>query len=102
MKFDIGVFFEKSVKFQVSLKYDKTDGTYRENQRTFLIISPSIRLRMRNVSDKVIRKVESHILCSKTFFFLENFTFMRKCGKILHSRAATDDKMMHEHCILDT
>jgi hypothetical protein len=46
MKFDIRVFFEKSVEdIQVSLKGDKN------NQRTFLI-SCSFLLRMRNVSDK--------------------------------------------------
>jgi len=35
---------------------------------TFLIISRSVLLRMRNVSDKVVEKIQTHILCSVTFF----------------------------------
>jgi hypothetical protein len=33
----------------------------------FFILSRSIRLRMRNVSDKIVEKIKTHILCS---FFL--------------------------------
>ena len=49
--------FGKSVeKIQVSLKSDKNNGTLHKNQYTFLIISSSVLLRMRNVSDKSFRE----------------------------------------------
>jgi hypothetical protein len=38
-----------------------------ENQKTFLITSRSVLLRIRNVADKVIEKNKTHILCSVTF-----------------------------------
>ena len=41
---------------------------------TFLIISRSIILRPRNVSDKFVQKIKAHILCSVTFFPSENRT----------------------------
>jgi hypothetical protein len=34
---------------------------------TFMIISRSVLLRMRNVSDKSCREIKAHILCSTTF-----------------------------------
>ena len=55
-------FFFKSVeKIQVALKSDKKSGTlHEEDLRTFVIISRSIRLRMRNVSDKFVAKIKTH------------------------------------------
>jgi hypothetical protein len=38
-----------------------------EDQCTFLIISRSVLLGMRTVSGKVVDKIKTHILCSKTF-----------------------------------
>ena len=50
MEFFVEVFFEKSVeKIQVQLKSDKHSGTSPEDPCTFLIISPSVLPRMRNV-----------------------------------------------------
>jgi hypothetical protein len=47
-------------------------GTSHEDQYTFFIISRSVLLLIRNVSDKVCREnKKKHILCSITFF-LEN------------------------------
>ena len=43
-------------------------GTLREDQYTFLIIYRSFLLRMRNVSDKIVGKIKTHILCSVIFF----------------------------------
>jgi len=45
-------------------------GTLREKERTFLIISRTVLLRMRNVSDESCRenKIKKHILYSVTFF----------------------------------
>jgi len=34
-----------------------------------VVVSPPVILRMRNVSDKFVQKIETHILCSVKFFF---------------------------------
>jgi len=47
----------------------KITGTLHEDQYTLLIISRSILLRMRHVSDKIVKKIKTHVLCSVTFFF---------------------------------
>ena len=47
-------------------------GTLHENQYTFLIISRSILLRMRNVSDKSCRENQLTHFVFSNFFFLEN------------------------------
>jgi len=49
---------------------------------TFLIISRSFLLRMRNVSDKAVEKIKTHILCSVTFF-RKSFRLWDNVGKIL-------------------
>jgi hypothetical protein len=51
MKFDIGVFFQKSVeKIPVSLKSDKNNGYLCQGLCAFVFMSVSVLLRMRNVS----------------------------------------------------
>jgi len=42
--------------------------TLREDEDMFLIISCSFTLRMKNVSDEVVEKIKTHVLCSITFF----------------------------------
>jgi len=39
-----------------------------DDKYTFLIISRSILLRIKNVSDKVVENIKTRILCSITFF----------------------------------
>ena len=58
----------EGVQIQVSLKLNKNNGTLHEDLRTFLIVYDSVLLRMRNVSDKIVEKVETHILRSITVF----------------------------------
>ena len=62
--------FRKSVEeIQVPLKSDKNNGcTLREDLCTFMIISRWIFPRMKNVSDKMLQKIKTHILCSAPFF----------------------------------
>ena len=43
-------------------------GTLHEDQYTFLIISRSVVLRMRNVSDKFVEKIKTQIFRSVTLF----------------------------------
>jgi hypothetical protein len=60
--------FRKSVgETQVLLKSDKNNGYLHEDLCTFMIISRSVLLRIRNVSEKVVQKIKTHILCSITF-----------------------------------
>jgi len=44
-------------------------GNLHEDQYVFLIVSHLVLLGMRNVSDKFVEKIKTHILCSITFFF---------------------------------
>jgi len=39
-------------------------GSLLEDQSKFFITFRSVLLRMRNISDKVIEKIKTHILCS--------------------------------------
>jgi len=52
-------------KVYFSLNFDK--NILREDLYTCLIISSSVPLRMRNVSDKLAEKIKTHILGSITF-----------------------------------
>ena len=62
------------------------------------MISRSVLLSMRNVSDKSCRE-KQNILCSINFS-PKIVSFMR-CGKIWF-RQVTDENMAHAHCMLDT
>jgi len=74
---------ESAENVQVSLKADKITVSLRDDQYTVLIISPSVLLRMRNVSEKnVAQKIKTHILCS-VFFFFGIHAFYETCGKML-------------------
>ena len=44
------------------------NSTLHAHQYALSIISRSVPLRMRNVSDKLVEKIKTHILCSVTFF----------------------------------
>ena len=67
----------------------------------FLIISRSVLLRMRNVSDKSCRENQN------THFVFSNF-FQKSCllgdnvEKYSRVGQGTDDNMAHAHCMLDT
>jgi hypothetical protein len=69
MKFYILIFFEKSVeKIQVSLISDKNKGTLFEDLCAFLIISRSVLLRIKNVSEHRSREYRNTHLCSILFW----------------------------------
>ena len=65
-------------KIKVLFKSDKNTGTVHKDLHTFITISRSVLLRMRNASDKILETIKTHIICSIMFF--------RKCGKVLYSR----------------
>ena len=77
--------FRKSFeKIQVSLKSDDKNNMSHEDQYTFMIISHSLLLRMRIVSDKSCRgNYNTHFIFSN--LFLKIVSFMRCCRKIIVS-----------------
>jgi len=52
----------------ISLYLTTMTGTLHEDRYIFLIMSRSFLPRMRNVSENVVEKIKTHILCSVTFF----------------------------------
>ena len=77
-------------------------GALHENQYTFLIISRSVRLRIRTVFlTKVVEKIKTYISCSTTFFFFGNRAVYEIMWKnIVQPDQATDGNMAHAHCML--
>ena len=77
-------------------------GTLHEDQYTFLIVTHSFLLRMRNVSEK--RCTEN----KKRHIFLFNNFPKKSCPlwdnvvKYFIAGHATDTNMAHTHCTLDT
>jgi hypothetical protein len=41
---------------------------------------------MKSVSDKVVEKIKTHILCSVILLFSKIVPFMKLCGEVLYSR----------------
>jgi hypothetical protein len=100
-KFDVLVFLENiSKKIQASLKSGKNNGTLHEDQYRFLIISHSVLFRMRNVSEKNCRENRNNSFMFSNFF-PENRAVC-EIEKYCRARQATDDNMVHAHCMLDT
>ena len=62
-------------------------GVVCKDQYTFMIISCSVLLITRSVSDKIVEKVKTHIFVQNSFYC--------RVGQ------ATDDNMVHAHCVLD-
>jgi len=67
---DFCIFWTSVKKIQVSLKSDKNIGTLHEGLYTFMIISCSFILKMRNVSDKCCRE-------NQNIHFMFNYVFLR-------------------------
>jgi hypothetical protein len=67
-KFGIWALFENlSRKFRCHQNVTSITGALHEAPCTFMIISRSILLRMRNISDKLVQKMKTHILYSVNF-----------------------------------
>ena len=73
MKFDISVFFENlSRRFKFHFNLTRITATLHEDQYTFLTISRSFLLRMKNVSDRLCRESKhTHFMINNLFF--ENY-----------------------------
>jgi len=64
----LSIFGKKLRKFKFHENLTRVTGTLHEDQHEILIISRSVLLRIRNVSAKVVEKIEKHILCAIFFF----------------------------------
>ena len=69
--------FQKSLeRIQVSWKYDKNNGNLLEALRAFIIVSRSVHLTMRNVSDERCKETGNMHFRLKYFFFTKIVPFM--------------------------
>jgi len=93
--------FWKSVKsFRVSLKSDTANGTSRDDHNTFMILSRSVLLRMRNVSDKTFRdNPYAHFTFNNAFW--KPLNLWGNLEKYSRAGQAADNNMVHVHCILE-
>jgi hypothetical protein len=83
-------------KIQLSLKSTKITGTLHGDQNTFLIISRSFLLRMRNVADKSCRGSQNTRFVFSNFFFpLKSCILWDNVGKYCRAGQATDENMAH-------
>jgi len=84
------------------LNRTKIKAILHEDQYTFLIISHSFLLRMRNVSKKSYRENQNVHFVFSNFFFENRTVYEIIWENTVRARKATDDNMAHAHCILDT
>jgi hypothetical protein len=61
------IFLKSVEKIQVSLKSDKNSGYLIWIHKTFMVICHWINLRMRDVSDKVVEKINTHLVFNNFF-----------------------------------
>jgi hypothetical protein len=67
------MYFSKLVKkIQVSLESNKHNWCLHEDLSTFMTIFRSV-LGMRNISDKFVEKIKTHILCEIDFSKIVSF-----------------------------
>ena len=64
----------------------RINSTLQEDQNTFLITPHSIFLESEIFQTKAVEKIKTHILCSVTFFFLENLAIYEKMWKNIVER----------------
>jgi hypothetical protein len=90
-KFYILVFFENLArKFKLHLNLRRITGTFHEDLCTFMIISPLVFLRIRNVSEKRCRK-NRNTNCMFRNFFSKIVPFVSYVAKYGTARQPTDD-----------
>ena len=92
--------FRKSEE-KINWNPTRITDTLHKDQHTPLIISPSVLLRMRRVSDKFAEKIKTHILY---LIFFKSCLLWDKVEKYCTAKVGqvTDNSMAHAHCILDT
>jgi len=73
--------------------------TLREDQNTYLVISRSVLLKIKNVSANVVKEIKTHILCSLTFSEYRAVYEVMWKDTVVRGKAR-DYYMAHAHCIL--
>jgi hypothetical protein len=68
-------------------------GALHEDLCTFMTISRSVLLIIRNVSDRFVDKIKSNILCSTDFFSPNIVLFVNNVEKYDRAIQAANDKM---------
>jgi hypothetical protein len=105
MKFHIWIFFLENIlrKFLSYQNMTRITGTLHEDLCTFVIISHSPLLSMRNLWDTTCRAIQNI-----TFYFRQRFFFRNSCCSwenveiYCEVGQATDNNTTHAHCMLDT
>jgi hypothetical protein len=102
IKFDIRAFFRKTVGKNTSfIKLEQEWRVlYMTSIRHFCSYLAQFFLEWEIFQTKVAEKIETHILCSITFFLSKIIPFMRKSGKILYIGAGHNDSMAPARCVL--
>jgi hypothetical protein len=100
MKFNIWVFFVNLLrKFKFHWNMRRIRGNVPEDVCKFVIISRSFLVRMRNISDKFVEKIRTHIFVLTTFFFYENLAvYELMCKRYGRPRQITDDNIIWHTC----
>ena len=95
----IWVFLESlSRKFKFNINLSRIKCTLPKDQYTFLIISRSVLLRMKNIWDKFVEKIKTHILCSINSF-RKSCRLWYNVGK--YSRAGQAHRWQYGPCALN-
>ena len=80
----LSIFPKPVEKIQVSLNRTRIKGTLHEDQCTFLIISRSVRLRMKNVSEKSCgENRNTHFVFKKSFYFRKSCRLWDNLGNFV-------------------
>ena len=74
---------------------------YMWDQYTFCILSRSVLLRMRNVSNRIVEKIKTHVLCLVTLK-KKSRQLWDNVEKYCRAGGATADNTPYAHCMLDT
>jgi hypothetical protein len=102
MKFHICLFFENlSGIFKIHFNPTQITGTLHEYLCTFMTISRSFLLRMRNFSTIFVDKIKTHIMCSITFSESRAFYDLMRANTVQPDRAQINYNMTRAHSMLD-
>jgi hypothetical protein len=77
-------------------------STCHEDQYTVMIMSHSLFLKMKNVVDKIVEKIKTHILCSINFILKKSCHLWVNVEKYCRAEHATDDNSAHVFYMLVT
>jgi len=104
MKFGFLIFFYDNLSRKFKFHYNLTTitGTLHADRYTFLIISRSVLLRMRNVSDKSCRENQNTYFVFSNFFSEYRAVYEIMWEKYCRAGQGTGDNMAHAYCMLDT